>query len=112
MKRFGNLFDLCFTEENLYQAFLNARKGKRNKRACFEFEKSLGAELYKLRSELYDGSYEPRPYFTFTVQEVKPRTIYAPAFRDVVVQHAIYKIIYPIFNRSFIDSYLLLYKIV
>lgn len=104
MKRYNNLFDQGFSQENLYQAFLTARKGKRNKKSCFEFEKSLGYELDKLRIELYNGSYKPKPYFSFIIQEAKPRKIYAPAFRDVVVQHAIYRIIYPIFDKTFIDT--------
>lgn len=104
MKRYGNLFDKCFCQDNLYQAFLDARKGKRSKKSCFEFEKSLGYELDNLRTELYEGNYKPRPYFSFIIQEAKPRKIYAPAFRDVVVQHAIYRIIYPIFDKTFIDT--------
>jgi retron-type reverse transcriptase len=38
------------------------------------------------------------------VYEPKPRLIFAPAFSDLVVQHAIYRVVYPIFNRGFIDQ--------
>lgn len=44
------------------------------------------------------------PYFKFIVYEPKKRSIYALAFRDIVVQHAIYRVIYPIFDRTFIDT--------
>ena len=104
MKRIGDLFDQCFTLENLYNAYLDTRKSKRSKRACFEFEKSLGANLQELYEELHNGTYTPRPYYSFIIQEVKPRLIQAPAFRDTVVQHAIYRIIYPIFDNRFIDT--------
>lgn len=104
MKRIGNLFDKAFTEENLYQAYLDARRGKRKKRACFDFEVNLGANIKRLHRELHSGTYQPRPYFEFTVYEPKPRLIRAPAFRDIVVQHAIYRLIYPIFDRSFIST--------
>ena len=104
MKRIGNLFESCFTEENLYNAYLEARKHKRAKRSCFEFEKNLGLSLDILRKEIFDGNYTPKPYFKFPLFDSKPRIIYAPAFRDIVVQHAIYKIIYPIFNASFVDT--------
>lgn len=104
MKRIGKLFDKVFSEENLYQAYLDARKGKRKKRACFEFEINLGANLSELYGEIHNGNYWPEPYFKFTVYEPKKRLIYAPAFRDIVVQHAIYRIIYPIFDRSFIST--------
>lgn len=104
MKRHGNLFDRCFSAENLYAAYLDARKGKRAKRAVFEFEKRLGPNLSELRAEILAGTYRPRPYFRFVVQERKPRLILAPAFRDVVAQHAIYRVVYPLFDRTFIDQ--------
>ncbi len=102
MKRYGNLFDSCFTIENLYQAYLTARKGKRNKRAIFEFEKNLSTNLINLHQEIHSNHYKPQPYYVFVIHEAKPRTIHAPAFRDVVVQHAIYRYIYDIFDKSFI----------
>lgn len=104
MKRHGNLFNRIFTRENLHQAFLDARKGKRKKRACFDFETALGRNLEALYREIHSGEYRPRKYFTFKVYEPKERIIHAPAFRDIVVQHAIYRIIYPLFNKTFIDQ--------
>ncbi len=104
MKRVGYLFEQAFSRDNLYQAYLDARRGKRNKRACFQFELALGTNLEKIYQELWSGRYYPEPYFQFTVYEPKERTIYAPAFRDVVVQHAVYRIIYPIFDKTFINT--------
>jgi len=102
MKRYGKLFKKAFNTENLYQAYLDARRGKRSRRACFEFERHLGANLRSLHDELNAGTYKPDPYFEFLVVEPKKRIIHAPTFRDVVVQHAIYRVIYNIFDRSFI----------
>ena len=104
MKRIGNLFNTVFSKENLYLAYLDARKGKRRKRACFEFEKNLGAEIDVLYQQIHNGTYRPQPYFKFTVYEPKERIIHAPAFKDIVVQHAIYRIIYLIFNKTFIST--------
>lgn len=104
MKRYGNLFDKVFSIDNLYDAYLDARRGKRAKRACFEFEKSLGENILALHNSIHLGTYVPEPYFQFIVYEPKQRTIHAPAFRDVVVQHAIYRVIYDIFDRSFIST--------
>ena len=39
---------------NLYDAYLSARKHKRSKKAIFEFEKNLGLNLYSLKKELED----------------------------------------------------------
>lgn len=104
MKRYGNLFEKAFSQENLYLAYLDARKGKRKKKACFEFETNLGANLVDLHNRLHNGTYKPDPYFQFTVFEPKERLIHAPSFRDIVIQHAVYRIIYDIFNKTFIDT--------
>lgn len=102
MKRVGNLFEQCFSEDNLYMAYLDARKGKRAKKSVIEFEKSLGSNIEYLRQSISDGSYAPKPYAKFIIHEPKERVIYAPHFSDVVVQHAIYRVIYPIFDATFI----------
>jgi len=104
MKRIGYLFEKAFTPESLYQAWEDASQGKRAKRATLEFGRCLATNLDALHTELHAGTYKPQPYFAFTVYEPKERIIFAPAFRDLVVQHAIYKLIYPIFNRTFIDQ--------
>jgi len=104
MKRFGNLFEQAFSKSNLYQAYLDARRGKRGKRACFDFEIHLGGNLSALHAEVHAGTYRPQPYFKFMVYEPKPRVIYAPSFRDIVLQHAIYRVIYPMFDRTFIST--------
>lgn len=104
MKRHGKLFEQAFTRDALMQAYHDAAKSKRYKRACFVFECSLGAQIDALHTELYSDIYQPQPYFTFTIYEPKTRLIYAPAFRDCVVQHAIYRVISPIFERTFIEQ--------
>jgi len=103
-KRYGYLYELCFTKENLYSAFLDARKGKRNKIGTYLFELNLGENLDLLYIELKEYSYITKPYKEFLVYEPKKRVIQAPHFRDLVVQHAIYRTIYNIFNNSFIDT--------
>nr|WP_239547952.1 reverse transcriptase/maturase family protein [Spongiibacter marinus] len=53
---------------------------------------------------LSEGSYKPKPYYEFVVHEPKRRIIHAPAFRDTVVQHAVYRAVYEHFNKGFIDQ--------
>lgn len=103
-KRIGNIYADAFSMEALHDAYLDARSGKRKKAGTFEFEKNLGAQIDQLFIELNNGTYRPKPYIKFEVYEPKLRTIYAPHFRDLVVQHAIYRVIYPIFDKTFIDQ--------
>jgi retron-type reverse transcriptase len=103
-KRVGFLFERAFTRENLHAAFMDARKEKRKKSSTMRFEINLGAEIEALYEELQSGKYKPRAYSQFYVYEPKKRLINAPAFRDLVVQHAIYRTIYEVFDSSFIDA--------
>jgi len=104
--RHPHLFDATFTLENLFSAYYRARRGKRKTLSVKKFEADLGANLANLHTELHDGTYRIQPYRNFMVHEPKPRQISAPAFRDVVVQHAIYAVINPIFDAGFIhDNY-------
>lgn len=100
-KRHGNLFNDMFSLDSLHNAYLKARKRKRKKASIAAFERNLGANLQRLHDELHSGTYQPRPYKTFEVFEPKRRVIYAPHFRDVVVQHAMYAVLYPIMDSTF-----------
>lgn len=75
--------------ENLYQAHLKSRKGKRNKSEVIEFEMNLGLNLIMLNAELMCGKYYPRPYKEFKIHDPKERLIHALAYRDRIVQHSL-----------------------
>lgn len=105
-KRCGNLFETMFTLDSLHKAYKVAKSAKTRRPAVITFEKDLGANLSRLLEELLAGTYRPRPYTVFEVFEPKKRVIHAPHFRDVVVQHAMYAVLYPIFDRKFVyDSW-------
>ena len=105
MKRSGQLFHLIANQASLMAAYESARNGKRNHRACFNFARNLGANLADLERELLDGSYRPHDCNRFWVNDGrKPRLIEAPAFRDLVVQHAAYAAVGPLFERRYIDT--------
>lgn len=64
------------------------------------------SELIQLQKDLIYKTYQPGPYRTFEIVEPKRRMISATPYRDRVVHHALYNIINPIFEKSFIyDSY-------
>jgi len=92
--------------DNLYNGYLSARKTKRTKKAVYEFEKDLGRNLQALSDELTAGTYAPSGYREFKIYEPKERLIVAPTFRDSIVQHTVYDLVYDDFDRGFIfDSY-------
>jgi len=92
--------------ENLYQAYLAARKGKRDRAEVAAFTYNLEAELFALQDGLRALTYTPGAYHSFVVHEPKRRLISAAQFRDRVVHHALVRVIEPLFERRFIfDSY-------
>jgi len=104
MKRYGNLFDQIFSIDNLFQAYLEARKGKSKKPSCHQFSVNVGYFLNNIRNDILSDNYKIKPYTKFFVYEPKKREIHAPWFGDIVVQHAIYRIIRPIFEKTFIHT--------
>lgn len=103
-KTFNNLYNNLLSYSKLEEAFSKAKLGKSNKQVVSKFTDNLPVELSNLLDELETFTYKPRPYRTFEVFEPKQRTIHAPHFRDVVVQRAIFNIIEPIFEATFIHT--------
>ena len=88
--------------DTLWQAFRQARRGKRNKRGTAAFEFSAMEELLILSKSLLQGKIEPDPLKAFLIFEPKKRLIHAPSFRDKVVQHAMTdEVIYDALSPSF-----------
>jgi len=58
MKRIGNIYDKICTIDNLYTAYLNARKGKKNTYGVRVFEKDIENNLLKLHSSLNSLTYK------------------------------------------------------
>lgn len=106
MRRHGNLFEKIVVFDNLELAYRKAIRGKRYRPSALRFYANLEENLVQLQNELMWGMYTIRPYRTFTIYEPKKRTIYAAAFRDRVVHHAIMNVIEPIWEGLFSsDSY-------
>lgn len=62
--------------------------------------------LIALHRDLATGNYRHGGYQAFKINDPKPRDIHKANVRDRLVHHAIYRILYPFFDRTFIaDSY-------
>jgi len=91
---------------DLFQAYFDARKNKRNTINALAFEKHLESNLFDLANEIIERKYTPKPSICFIVNKPVKREIFAADFRDRVIHHFIYNYISPIFEKSFInDSY-------
>jgi len=102
MKRYNNLYDQICTRENLYMAYLKARKGKARTSGVRIFEADLENNLEALYCQLVDGKYKTSEYDVFTIYEPKERLIYRLPFQDRVLHHAIMNVLEPIWVPIFI----------
>ena len=91
---------------DLFQAYFDARKNKRNTINALAFEKHFEANIFELCEEIINKQYQPKPSICFVVDKPVKREIFAADFRDRVVHHFIYNYISPVFEKTFInDSY-------
>ena len=96
-------FDELFTFENLYNAHLKARKGKRRKTDVIEFENNISLYIWTLLYRLKNKSYKVSGYNRFYIYEPKKREIQALAYRDRIVQHCLCdEYLYPLLSARFI----------
>lgn len=96
-------YDEIFTFENLYNAHIKARKGKRRKEDVIQFENNLSFNLWDLFYRLRDRSYLISGYHRFNIYEPKKREIQALAYRDRIVQHCLCDLyLYPLLTSRFV----------
>jgi len=92
--------------KEIYNAYMDARRYKRNTINQLKFERNLEAEILKLENELLNFTYEIKPSVCFVNEYPVKREIIAADFRDRVIHHFVYNRIYPYFEKKFIhDSY-------
>jgi len=95
-----------FSFSDLYSAYIDCRRRKRNTVNALEFELDLGENLLRLHKELNEKSYQPDRSVCFINTYPKPREIFAASFRDRIVHHLLVRKIEPYWEKVFIhDSY-------
>lgn len=91
---------------DLFNAYYDARRHKRNTKSQLRFELDLEQNLISLFHEIKNRTYRPSRCMCFISEKPIKREIFASPFRDRVVHHLLYNYISPIFERIFIyDSY-------
>jgi RNA-directed DNA polymerase len=99
-------FNEIVSFENLFVSWREFQRGKSQKEDVAEFALRLIPHLSSLHRDLASGSYRHGGYAHFKVNDSKPRDIHKARVRDRVLHHAVYRALYPYFDRKFIyDSY-------
>lgn len=101
-----NLFYHITNIANLLAAWKEFKKGKIKKKDVAGFELHLEEHIFQLHRDLTLKTYIHSPYVAFYVHDPKRRHIHKVTVRDRVVHQAVFRILYPLFEKDFIyDSY-------
>lgn len=85
MQKAHDLWEGFNTFSRLLRGYYRAARGKADRESVLNFHRNLEANLFALREELENGTYQWGPYRSFWVEDPKRRMIEAAPFRDRVV---------------------------
>src|SRR3990167_4689445 len=100
--QFCHTFEEIIAIENILDAWQEFIKGKRSKQDVQEFEHGLLENVFRLHADLVNKTYKHGGYTPFNISDPKPRNIHKASVRDRLLHHAIYRKLYPFFDRTFI----------
>ncbi len=99
-------YENIISHENLLDAWKEFIRGKKNKKDVEIFQRYLMQNVIYLHNDLSSKKYKHSPYEAFNISDPKPRSIHKASVRDRLLHHAIYRKLYPYFDKQFIhDSY-------
>jgi RNA-directed DNA polymerase len=104
MKIYRNIFPSIISPENLFAAWETFKRDKRNKPDVEVFEQHIERHIFALHRDLIAKTYRHGPYEGFWIHDPKLRRIHKATVRDRILHHAIYKILNPIFEETFIPT--------
>ena len=97
---------IMFNFKEIYEAYLNCRKRKRNTVNALYYEANLIENLCNLETSLNQGTYTPKRSVCFLTTSPKLREVFAADFSDRVVHHIVVPILEQLWEPCFIhDSY-------
>lgn len=92
--------------DNLLEAWKEFLKGKKKKKDVQEFSFHLMDNIISLHQDFIHHTYKHGGYQAFNISDPKPRNIHKASVRDRLLHHAIYRKLYPFFDKTFIaDSF-------
>lgn len=104
MKIYKNIFDKIISLENLFSAWDKFKSDKQNKEDVQKFEWQLEENIFQLHRDLKYKKYKHGTYFSFYIHDPKQRHIHKATVRDRILHHAVFAVLNPIFEPTFISS--------
>lgn len=90
--------------DNLLDGWREFLRGKRSRIDVLEFQHNLMSNILSLHADLTSKTYKHSEYVAFNISDPKPRNIHKAPVRDRLLHHALYRKLYPFFDRTFVDG--------
>ena len=103
MEKHSHVFERFATFDNLYDGYLLARRNKRYREAVLDYSANLEEYIINDVNRLQWKVYAPGKPHAFYEYFPKMRLIHSLPFSDRVVNCAAYKVLWPIYERSFYE---------
>lgn len=104
MKIYKDLYWLIISPSTLFRAWNVFKEDKKNKFDVMDFELELEKNIFQLYRDLKNEVYKHGPYKGFWIHDPKVRRIHKATVRDRVLHHAIFSVLNPIFEPTFIPN--------
>ena len=105
-KQLIHIYKHIISTENLLEAWREFLAGKRSRLDVQAFEFNLMSNIISLHCDLSDKTYKHSLYQAFNISDPKPRNIHKAKVRDRLLHHALYRVLYPLFDKTFVaDSF-------
>lgn len=88
----------------MFSAWEELVVGKSHKDDIEAFTLDLFDNIAKLHDDLVNRTYKHGGYYSFYINDPKRRHIHKADVRDRLLHHAIYRLLYPFFERTFISD--------
>lgn len=106
VNRLRHIYNNIISFDNLLTSWQEFLRGKKKRKDVIKFSLHFMDNILALYQDLTVRTYRHGGYMAFKINDPKPRQIHKASVRDRLVHHAIYRILYPYFDRKFIyDSF-------
>lgn len=103
MEKHSHVFERFATFDNLYDGYLLARRNKRFRDPVLAYSANLEEHIINDVNRLQWKEYKPGKLHAFYEYFPKVRLIHSLPFSDRVVNCAAYRVLWPIYSRSFYE---------
>jgi retron-type reverse transcriptase len=100
----SHTFEELISMDNLLEAWGEFVVGKRSRADVQVFELHLMDHLFDLHQDLRNKTYKHSSYEAFVITDPKRRLIHKASLCDRILHHALYRKLYPFFDRTFISD--------